>query len=167
VAAELHSAECGIHTAVHDLGKMGKLSPVDPASVAPLDRLHSVTDTSGMTRTMIMVTGVGLAVGMLAPAALAGGPCRTCRTAAGLPKPYGDTGCGPRYKGAVHDDPWCRDPCDGCGRWTGKGCQRVMQPPEMLAPWQLPPGRGFQPASAFGYAPPPCGGCKDCGPLGR
>lgn len=115
-----------------------------------------------MKRMSITVATLGLVVGILAQAALAGGTCRSCRTAGGAPTPYGDTGCGPRYWGAVHDELRCPDPCDACGRFTGRGCQRLQQPPEMLAPWQLPPGRGFQPASACGYAAP--GGCGGCGP---
>jgi len=75
-----------------------------------------------------------------------------------------DCGCGPRYWGAVHDEPWCPDPCDACGRY--RGCNGARQAPEMLAPWQLPPGRGFTPPRQLGWRPLPCvdcaNGCPEC-----
>jgi len=83
--------------------------------------------------------------------------CRACGgTAAGMSTPYGDTGCGPRYC----KPPTYPDPCDGCNRW--RGCNGVREMPDMLAPWQLPPGRGFQTAAQLGYAPG--GTCTDCQP---
>lgn len=88
-------------------------------------------------------------------------PCRHCgRTAAGTP--FVASGCGPRYWGAVHDEPNVPDPCDACGRW--RGCGGDVRGPEMLAPWQLPPGRGFRSPSHLGYA---AGPCRDCGPTLR
>ena len=93
----------------------------------------------------------------------AGGRRHGCRpTAAGTETPSGDTGCGPRYWGAVHDEPGCPDPCDACVRW--RGCRGVTQGPEKLAPWQLPPGRGFQSGADVGYLSPRCEGCGGCGP---
>lgn len=89
------------------------------------------------------------------------GPCGPCGSVAGATTPYGDTGCGPRYWGAVHDEPWVPDPCDGSGRW--RGCNGVGQGPEMLAPWQLPPGRGLATAAQLGYDTSPC---RDCARVG-
>ncbi|MFM7292902.1 MAG: hypothetical protein ACKOWG_20425 [Planctomycetia bacterium] len=92
------------------------------------------------------------------------GPCRACGPcggAAGASTPYGDTGCGPRYCGAKHDEPWTPDPCDACNRW--RGCNGARERPDMLAPWQLPPGRGFQTAAQVGYAGNGSGGpCLEC-----
>jgi hypothetical protein len=113
--------------------------------------------------------GILIVVASLAPGlssfTRAGEPCGTCgpckKTAAGDETPYGDLGCGPRYCGEKHE-PSCPDPCDGCGRW--RGCNGVRQGPEKLAPWQLPPGRGFRSGADVGYAAAPCGGCQACGP---
>lgn len=92
------------------------------------------------------------------------GPCRACGPcggAAGASTPYGDTGCGPRHCGAKHDEPWTPDPCDACNRW--RGCNGARERPDMLAPWQLPPGRGFQTAAQVGYAGNGSGGpCLEC-----
>ncbi|MCX7416060.1 MAG: hypothetical protein NTY25_06180, partial [Planctomycetia bacterium] len=78
----------------------------------------------------------------------------------GVESPCGDTGCGPRYRGAVHEEPNCPDPCDACNRW--RGCNGAREMPDMLAPWQLPPGRGFQSPAQTGYA---VGGpCPECRP---
>jgi len=91
-------------------------------------------------------------------------PCQTCAPcggAGGAVTPYGDTGCGPRYCGAKHDQPWTPDPCDACNRW--RGCNGAHERPEVLAPWQLPPCRGFQTAAEIGYAGNGGGGpCLDC-----
>ncbi|NBW95916.1 MAG: hypothetical protein EBR28_04080 [Planctomycetia bacterium] len=77
------------------------------------------------------------------------GRCSRCSPhAAGMETPYGDTGCGPRYCGAKHE-PSCPDPCDACNRWHGRN--GAVEGPEMLAPWQLPPGRGFVTAEHMGY----------------
>jgi len=98
----------------------------------------------------------------VAVTAEANGACQACRgTVGGMTTPYGDTGCGPRYCGAKHE-PSRPDPCDACNRW--RGCNGAREMPEHLAPWQLPPGRGFQPAEAFGYHTAPC---RSCGPSGR
>lgn len=92
------------------------------------------------------------------------GPCRACGPcggAGGTVTPYGDTGCGPRYCGAKHDETWSPDPCDACNRW--RGCNGAGERPDMLAPWQLPPGRGFQTAAEIGYAGNGGGGpCLEC-----
>jgi len=102
----------------------------------------------------------------LALAAARGGeaPCGRCGSpAAGLATPCGETGCGPRYRGAIHDEPGVPDPCDGCGNWIG--CDGSRPPPEMLAPWQLPPGRGFTRPADLGYTRPigVCGEGLGCG----
>ena len=51
---------------------------------------------------------VGFVILSLLSVASAGEPCGKCshckRTAAGNETPYGDTGCGPRYCGAKHDE---------------------------------------------------------------
>ncbi len=74
--------------------------------------------------------------------------CPSCGCGAGG-SPYGNTGCGPRYWGAVPDEGWCPDPCDRCARW--RGCPSGMPGLDMLAPWQLPPGRGFMRPEQVGY----------------
>jgi len=125
-----------------------------------------MTDTSGMrnrtVRSRCLILAASLLAGIVAAVAVAGGHhCGRCGgTEAGTPYPYGDMGCGPRYCGPEH---W-RDPCDACGRWIGGHGSR--QPPEMLAPWQLPPGRGFTPPAALGYQRPigVCGEGAPCGP---
>ena len=90
-------------------------------------------------------------VALMMTAAQAGDACRHCRsTAGGMPTPYGDTGCGPRYCGQKHE-PSRPDPCDGCNRW--RGCNGAREMPEVLAPWQLPPGRGFRSGADVGYRP--------------
>ena len=112
----------------------------------------------------IVFLGISLLAG-IAVAAIASAAdhhCSRCGdTAAGMTTPCGDSGCGPRYLAPKH---W-QDPCDACGSWAG--CNGSQQGPEMLAPWQLPPGCGFVPPSALGYEQPigvcgegaPCGGC--------
>ncbi len=156
-------------------GKRGKL-----CGHCPLVRAGwgGMTDTNGMrnrtVRYRCLVLAVSLVAGIVAAVAVAGGHhCGRCGgSEAGTPYPYGDLGCGPRYCGPEH---W-RDPCDACGRWVG--CNGVRQGPELLAPWQLPPGRGFTPPAALGYGRPigvcgegaPCsdcragGECHACGP---
>jgi len=87
--------------------------------------------------------------------------CGPCGGAAGTVTPYGDTGCGPRYCGAKHDELRGPDPCDACNRW--RGCNGARERLDMLAPWQLPPGRGFQTAAEVGYAGNGGGGaCLEC-----
>ncbi len=114
----------------------------------------------------LLLVGVGIAVAALpAPAAellkKTCGNCGPCGGAGGAVTPYGDTGCGPRYCGAKHDEPWTPDPCDTCNRW--RGCNGAYERPDMLAPWQLPPGRGFQTAADVGYAGNGGGGpCLEC-----
>lgn len=103
--------------------------------------------------------------------ASAGDFCATCRpprpckpSAWGMEPPCGDTGCGPRYWWPCHDEPCPPDPCDACNRWFG--CNGARQGPDLLAPWQLPPGRGFMPPETQGYiTPDPCSNCAT-GPLG-
>jgi hypothetical protein len=87
--------------------------------------------------------------------------CGPCGGVGGAETPYGDTGCGPRYCGAIHDDCSGVDPCDTCNRWYG--CNGAREQPERLAPWQLPPGRGFQTAAEVGYQGNGNGGaCWEC-----
>ncbi|MFM8704583.1 MAG: hypothetical protein ACKOHG_12110 [Planctomycetia bacterium] len=90
-----------------------------------------------------------LAVVLAAAPALAGEAfhCRTCAPGYGG-MAYGNTGCGPRYCGEKHE-PSCPDPCDACNRW--RSCNGVTQGPDMLTPWQQPPGRGFMTAEQVGY----------------
>ena len=115
---------------------------------------------AGMTRPTRLLVSLVASLVLAVPAA-AGGACQACRgTAGGMTMPGGDTGCGPRYCGAKHE-PSRPDPCDACNRW--RGCNGAREMPEQLAPWQLPPGRGFQPADAVGYRPAPC---RSCGPSG-
>lgn len=102
------------------------------------------------------------ACGLVAAVADAGG--HACRgTAGGMMTPCGDTGCGPRYCGEKHE-PSRPDPCDACNRW--RGCNGARELPDTLAPWQLPPGRGFQSPQAVGYRSGPCLACGPSG-LGR
>lgn len=72
---------------------------------------------------------------------------------------FAGTGCGPRYWGAYHSEPLRCDPCDACNRWRGYCGGHEM--PEKLAPWQLPPCRGFRSPAEVGYGPVNvCRGCK-------
>jgi hypothetical protein len=120
-----------------------------------------------MTHTAATITLAALVAWSLAGPASAGMPWWPCHdTAGGTTTPCGDTGCGPRYCGEKHE-PSRPDPCDCCNRWVG--CNGERQPPDMLAPWQLPPGRGFQGAADVGYHAEPCGPCGvggTCGPCG-
>ncbi len=105
----------------------------------------------------ILAALVVMVCGFVAAVADAGG--HSCRgTAGGMTTPGGDTGCGPRYCGEKHE-PSRPDPCDACNRW--RGCNGARELPDMLAPWQLPPGRGFQTPQAVGYHSGPC---RRCGP---
>ena len=123
-------------------------------------------DRTLKNRIVILATSLVAGIVVAAIASAGGPPCGRCGgTAAGTTYPCRDHGCGPRYCGPEH---W-RDPCDGCGRWVG--CNGQRQGPEMLAPWQLPPGRGFTKAADVGYGPVigVCGegaACGDCGPCG-
>jgi len=126
------------------------------------------TETTGMKSTlrfcvMLLVVGCGMA-SLPAAAAELKKPCHSCGPcggAGGTVTPYGDTGCGPRYCGAKHDELCGPDPCDACNRW--RGCNGAYERPDMLAPWQLPPGRGFQTAAEIGYAGNGGGGaCLEC-----
>jgi len=105
----------------------------------------------------VAVVAVGLSIAASSRAEAAG-PCRGCRgcggTAVGMETPYGDTGCGPRYC----LPPTHCDPCDSCNRW--RGCNGAREMPDLLAPWQLPPGRGFLSAEQVGYDTR--GTCQEC-----
>jgi hypothetical protein len=99
---------------------------------------------------MILIAVIAFATVIVSDSTVcAGGPCRQCGgTAAGMESPCGDSGCGPRYWGAVFEElPW-KDPCD-C---RGNRCD-VSQGADLLMPWQLPPGRGFTPPKHLGYGP--------------
>jgi hypothetical protein len=117
---------------------------------------------------MLLVLGCGFAIAATPAAASelkkSRGPCGACGPcggAGGMTTPYGDTGCGRRYCGAKHDEPCGTDPCDACNRW--RGCNGAHERPDMLAPWQLPPGCGFQTAAQVGYAGNGGGGaCLEC-----
>lgn len=93
---------------------------------------------------------VAVVIALVAATAQAGGHGTT---AGGMTTPCGATGCGPRYWGARFEEPPGPDPCDRCGHWRGCGGLRA---PERLAPWQLPPGCGFELPPA---APAPCAHC--------
>lgn len=109
-----------------------------------------------MQRAIAIVVLVGsLAAG--AAAARAGGHGGRCGDAAFATTPCGDLGCGPKVYGPFHEPVGPRDPCDACARW--RGCNGTGGGLDMLTPWQLPPGRGFQPPSACGYASRGCGSC--------
>jgi hypothetical protein len=136
-------------------------------------RSDSRTETTGMKSTLrlcvvLVLIGCGIASVSLNAAASelkkGCGPCSSCGPCgggAGSVTPYGDMGCGPRYCGAKHDEPWSPDPCDGCNRW--RGCNGAQERQDMLAPWQLPPCRGFQTAADVGYAGNGGGGpCNEC-----
>ena len=123
---------------------------------------------SSISRILILGTSLLAGVVFAAVAAAGGDHCGRCGgTAAGTNYPCRDDGCGPRYWGPWHGP--C-DPCDGCGRWVG--CNGARQSPEMFAPWQLPPGRGFTKPADLGYERPigvcgeggPCDACHDCQP---
>jgi hypothetical protein len=117
-------------------------------------------DTYGMRGHTVESRGVVAIIAslLLAAAAEAGNVfhCPTCGPGAGG-SPYGNTGCGRRYCGEKHE-PSCPDPCDACARW--RGCNGATQGPDMLAPWQLPPGRGFMTAEQVGYDTRPS--CQRC-----
>ena len=112
----------------------------------------------------LLLAGLLAAATLTAVAGEPAGRCRECGPCGGLggvSTPYGDTGCGPRYSGAIHDDPYGVDLCDSCNRW--RGCNGAREQRELLAPWQLPPGRGFQNAAQAGYAGNGGGGtCVEC-----
>lgn len=114
-----------------------------------------VTDTEGMRRFLLTLSGIALVAlpfGAVGQAVAGEFPkvfhCPSCGPGAGGSL-YGNTGCGRRYWGAVHEEGWCPDPCDQCGRW--RGCHGAMPGLDMLAPWQLPPGRGFMTPEQVGY----------------
>jgi len=78
-----------------------------------------------------------------------------CGTAGGETFECEGNGCGPRYCGAKHESYGC-DPCDAANRWVG--CDGTRELPETLAPWQRPPGRGFEePTVPCGRNLSPCG----------
>lgn len=104
-----------------------------------------------------------LAVVVMGGMAVAGCPCFACRHASGG-TPYDGTGCGPKVYGPVREPVGPIDQCDACGRF--RGCEGYRQLPELLAPWQLPPGRGFQSPEAVGYRTGECRECAACGPAG-
>ena len=52
------------------------------------------------------------------------GECSKCKGPyGGKTSPCGDTGCGPRYWGALCDEPFHPDPCNCRNKWTG-GCSQ-------------------------------------------
>lgn len=93
-------------------------------------------------------------------------PCRNCgpqpgflTSAAGSTTPCGSEGCGRRYWGPRAEEPCGPDPCDTCNRW--RDCNGVSRGPDLLAPWQLPPGRGFMSPGEVGYiTEDPCNECN-------
>ena len=93
-------------------------------------------------------------------------PCRNCgpepgflRSPVGETMPCGSQGCGPRYWGPRGEEPCGPDPCNNCNRWHD--CNGASRGPDLLAPWQLPPGRGFMTPAEVGYIPEdPCDDCN-------
>ena len=120
------------------------------------------TDTTGM-RNLVAKVGAAVVAAILGNAAVAGGPCPLHRGVGG--QVYAGSGCGPRVYGPVREPVGPIDQCDACA--TFRGCNGYRQLPELLAPWQLPPGRGFQPPECFGYRAGPCTECAACGPRVR
>jgi hypothetical protein len=126
--------------------------------------MRGATDTTGMRFACVRVAAAVLAVTVWASAVEAGWPwhrdrCQPAGTS------FDDTGCGPRVYGPCHEPVGPVDQCDACARFSG--CEGYRQRPEILAPWQLPPGRGFQPPENFGYLPTACAECAACGPRGQ
>ena len=115
-----------------------------------------------MRNAFVTVGVVLLAVAGNGTSSEAGGPCHACRGATAAHEPYTGSGCGPRVWGPCHEPVGPIDQCDECARF--RGCNGYRQMPEWLAPWQLPPGRGFRPPEAHGYQPGPCAECAACGP---
>ena len=110
-------------------------------------------------RTLLGACGIAAAIIVChMPAAPAGDHAGCPPTAGGAA--WCGPQCGPRYRGEIFE-PSRPDPCDACGRW--RGCNGLRESPDMLAPWQLPPGRGFQSAAQVGYDEG-CGRCRSCGP---
>ena len=89
--------------------------------------------------------------------------CRHCvnqgALSGGQKTACGETGCGPRYWGAFWDEPNCPDPCDCRNQW--RGGQFKSPSLDLLARWQLPPGKGFRSPEQCGYATE--GHCHSCG----
>ena len=114
------------------------------------------TTTQRLTVLCVILTGLfGLALQVAAA-----GECRDCRGPyGGKTTPCGETGCGPRYWGAFWDEPNCPDPCDCRNEW--RGGQFKSPSLDLLAPWQLPPGKGFWTPEQCGYATE--GHCHSCG----
>ena len=120
------------------------------------DILSMKTTTQRLTVLCVILTGLfGLALQVAAA-----GECRACRGPyGGKTTPCGETGCGPRYWGAFWDEPNCPDPCDCRNEW--RGGQFKSPSLDLLAPWQLPPGKGFWTPEQCGYATE--GHCHSCG----
>ncbi|MFM7107684.1 MAG: hypothetical protein ACKOZU_03640 [Planctomycetaceae bacterium] len=113
-------------------------------------------------RNVVVKVGAAILAIVMGGAAVAGDRCPVCRGVGGAP--YRGTGCGPKVYGPVREPVGPIDQCDACGAFHG--CDGYRQLPDLLAPWQLPPGRGFQPPEAFGYLSGPCAECAACGPRG-
>ena len=108
-----------------------------------------------------------VAVAFVGPARSASAwPCRTCgpqpgflRSPLGETTPCGSQGCGPRYWGPRSEEPCGPDPCSNCNRWHD--CNGASRGPDLLVPWQLPPGRGFMDPAEVGYITEnPCDDCN-------
>lgn len=152
-------------TQVEDTGgTLGNLEPSLPSDASSRGgRGALTTDTTGMRNVVGKLGGAILAVALMGGMAVAGSPCHAGRcSAAG--STYDGGACGPRVYGPCHEPVGPIDQCDACARFAG--CEGYRQTPEMLAPWQLPPGRGFQPPEAFGYRTGSCDECAACAPRG-
>ncbi len=114
----------------------------------------------------VAVVGAALAALALSAGPVSAWPCRDCgpqpgflTSPAGATTPCGSQGCGRRYWGPRAEEPCGPDPCDTCNRW--RDCNGVSRGPDLLAPWQLPPGRGFMTPGEVGYiTEDPCNECN-------
>lgn len=119
---------------------------------------------AGLRPLSVIVVCLAAALAPVRPASA--WPCRTCgpqpgflTSDAGATTPCGSEGCGRRYWGPRAEEPCGPDPCDGCNRW--RDCNGVSRRPDLLAPWQLPPGRGFMAPGEVGYiTEDPCNECN-------
>ena len=112
----------------------------------------------------VLVVATLAVIGLVRPASA--WPFRNCgpqpgflTSAVGETTPCGSEGCGPRWWGPRSAEPCAPDPCDTCNRWHD--CYGRSRGPDLLAPWQLPPGRGFMAPADVGYiSENPCDDCN-------
>ena len=135
--------------------------------MVPADKRGMNTHRSaGRRPALVVVACLSVVVGALAPRSAEAWPCRNCgpqpgflTSDAGATTPCGSEGCGKRFWGPRAEEPCGPDPCNNCNRW--RDCNGVSRGPDLLAPWQLPPGRGFMAPSEVGYVTEdPCNECN-------